>query len=294
MGNRTVSELPNEILFCIFSYLKMYDLKYNIPGVCKQWETLSKDRRLWKKLTYETTSEVTKTFGAKSWDSTLKFLETTPQLQNVVISQGHSESEILELLNALNNFCWNLHQIELDMTPTVAKHFATLSRLREKIESLRLRLVPERSHKEVFKALAKFPRLRKVTFVGANPQHRDFQSFLSNCPHLEHLNLSNDEFCKTNFIMLLNKKERFHSLFLRTDNLDRYCISELSHFPKLIKLKLADNNASPGKLIEIGNLACLESLALREDASSPVLTSFCPDRFSQLRKLLPPHGDEAS
>lgn len=279
MGSRSVSELPNEILFSIFSYLKMYDLKYNIPGVCKQWKALSKDRRLWKMLKYETTSEITKTFGAKSWESTLKFLETTPQLQNVVISQGHSEGEVLEILNALNRHCGNLHQIELDITPAVAKHLSTLSNLRKKIESLGLRLVPERSQKEIFKSLSNFEKLKEVTFVGVNPQHKDFHSFLANCPNLEHLNVSNDEFCKTNFLLLLKKKDQFQSLFLRIDNLDRNCISELSHFPRLIRLYLVDNNASPGKLVEIGNLACLQGLLLKEDASSPVLTSSALTEF---------------
>lgn len=274
LEKKSITDLPNEILLAIFSYLQIYDIKHIIPNVCLQWANLSTDAKLWKHLNFETINKTTKTFGVRSWYSTLRFLETTPQLQNITVSQGHSTDEIDEILTSLNNNNPSLHQIEFNVDiSSIIKDLKKFSSILENVESLKLKLNPAQSQTDVFKALADFKNLKSVTFLEANPQHKDFDVFLNNCPLLENLNVANDEFCKTNFLSLIKKKERFKSLFLKIDNLDEGCVKQLGTFPRLISLKIMDSNLTPEKLYEIGRLKCLKSLHLKEDASSPVLTA---------------------
>lgn len=292
LEGKTIGDLPNEILLAIFSYLQTYDLKYIIPNVCVQWANLSTDSKLWKRLNFETINKTTKTFGVKSWYSTLRFLETTPQLQNVTVSQGHSPEEVEEILTLLNKNNPNIRKIEFNVEiSSVLKQLKKLSTILEKVDSLILKLNPAASQTEVFKTLSEFKNLKSITFLDTNPQHKDFDVFLNNCPLLDKLNVANDEFCKTNFLSLFKKKETFSSLYLKIDNLDEGCVKQLRSFPNLISLMLMDSNLSPEKLYEIGRLKCLKSLHLKEDASSPVLTAsaltefFREGSFSNLKEL---------
>ena len=271
---KSIRELPNEILLAIFSYLSINELKYVIPSVCVQWSNLSKDSKLWKRLSFETVNKTTKLFGDRSWYSTIRFLETTPQLQSITVSQGHSPEEVEEILTYLNKNNPNIHKIKFDVEITpVIRHFKNLATILEKVDTLALKLDPETSQTEIFKTLAEFKNLKNITFINANPQHRDFDVFLGNCPLLENLNVADDEFCKTNFLSLIKRKEAFSSLFLKIDNLDEGCVKQLGSFPNLISLMLMDSNLTPEKLYEIGKLKCLKSLHLKEDARSSVLTA---------------------
>lgn len=282
-GKNSIRALPNEILLTIFSYLQTHDVKYNVSKVCLQWSTLSRDKKLWRQLNFKTTNRSTKIFGIGSWYSTLKFFENTPELQNVIVSQGHSEDEVAEILKSLNVHCQNLYHIEFDVDmDAVVKHLKGLDNILKTVESLKLNLGSTQSQaNSIFKVLSGFKKLRKVAFSGPNPDSSCFRLFLRDCSCLDNLNVTGVEFSKANFMSLWKFKDKFVSLAIKIDKLDENCLKLLSVFPNLKNLLLVDGNSSPGKLDRIGRLKCLKSLQLQEDASSPVLTSSALTNFFQ-------------
>lgn len=279
---KTIQALPNEILLTIFSYLQTHDVKYNISNVCVQWSILARDKNLWKQLHFKTTNKSTKTFGTTSWYSTLKFLENTPELQNIIVSQGHCEEEVAEILKSLEDHCRSLRHIEFDVDVTgTLKYLKGLKNLTETVESLNIRLGSYQSQTSLFKILSRFKNLKKLVFSGADPQPSSFRSFLDNSPFLEALNMADIELSKFNFMSLCKAKSKFKRLSLKSDKLNEECLELLLTFPNLKRLMLTDGNSTAGKLSKVGHVKCLAVLHLQEDASSPVLTSTSLVEFFQ-------------
>ena len=279
---KSIRALPNEILLTIFSYLQTHDVKYNISKVCIQWSYLSRDKKLWTKLNYKTTSKSTRTFGVESWYSTLKFLENTPQLRNIVVSQCHTEEEIIEILKSLNVHCPKLRHMEFDVdVGNVFKHLKGMDNLLKTVESLKIKLGSCQSQSNVFKILTEFKNLRKIVFIGANPPAPGFSFFLRESPNLENVSVSGVEFSKNNFMSLWKFKDKFIGLDIRIDKLDGNSLKLLSVFPNLKNLMVTDGNSSPEKLGCVGRFKYLKILHLQEEASSPVLTSTAITEFFQ-------------
>ena len=279
---KSIRALPNEILLTIFSYLQTHDVKYNISKVCIQWSYLSRDKKLWTKLNYKTTSKTTRTFGVESWYSTLKFLENTPQLRNIVVSQCHTEEEIIEILKSLNVHCPKLRHMEFDVdVGNVFKHLKGMDNLLKTVESLKIKLGSCQSQSNVFKILTEFKNLRKIVFIGANPPTPGFSFFLRESPNLENVSVSGVEFSKNNFMSLWKFKDKFIGLDIKIDKLDGNSLKLLSVFPNLKNLMVTDGNSSPEKLGCVGRFKYLKILHLQEEASSPVLTSTAITEFFQ-------------
>lgn len=283
---KSIGSLPNEILLIVFSYLQAHDVKYNVSKVCTRWSNLARDRKLWRQLNFKTTTRATKVFGIGSWFATLKFLENTPELQNVVVSQGHSHDEILEILKSLDDHCRNLHHIEFDVdVGPMARHLKALNNVLGTVESLTLNLVSCQSQRALLKVLPHFKRLRRICFLGANPDPWGFRLVLRDCSNLENINVSAVDFSKSNFTTLWRSKDKFVTLSIKIDNLDENCLKLLSAFPNLKDLTLIDGNSSPEKLERVARLSCLKKLQLQEDVSSPVLTASALTEFFHLGQL---------
>jgi len=56
-AQRSLNDLPNEILLKILSYFGPEDLCCIIAKVCEQWNNLAKDETLWKTLCYSRTPD---------------------------------------------------------------------------------------------------------------------------------------------------------------------------------------------------------------------------------------------
>jgi len=48
----SLNDLPDEMLLQIFSHFGAEELSLLIPEVCKRWNILTKDKALWKKISY--------------------------------------------------------------------------------------------------------------------------------------------------------------------------------------------------------------------------------------------------
>ncbi|GLH09175.1 Uncharacterized protein GBIM_14288 [Gryllus bimaculatus] len=199
MPEKTIDDLPYEILLKVCSYLSLEDIILGVRHVNDEWNEVAQDSRLWRHLPYCPSHHT-------SSSDIINILKQAPKLQ-VFKPEGYTRKKILEVIIA---YCKDIRELDVYIDEVGDTLVSKLVKECRNIESLSVIAIDFEGTK-CLKLISKCTKLKTLRLGGnASKSKKNFFADLADgCPSLQVLDLKNFyDYSNDDLQRLLQKKGR--------------------------------------------------------------------------------------
>jgi hypothetical protein len=210
------TDLPDELLLKIFSYLNTEDLAMSVQHVNSHWKNVSQHASLWKNQTFSPECKM-------STKKIARYLMNMPALQAFCPNGGTNT----KVIDTLCKYCRDIRRLQLNYynTPSNYRLHEILKKIPH-LENLSIPLPKETDHQLHFANLVgQFQKLRILTFMAySSVVDGVLRAIADGCPSLQSLDIGFGEYHNQDIEYFLQKKGQQLSSFSF-----RGCISTVAH-----------------------------------------------------------------
>lgn len=252
-----ISDLPDEILVTIFSYLDVDDICLSVRNVCRQWRSVSEDDNVWMNMYYCPRKTTTK-------QELISKLKTMPSLRYFVYTGTHN------VLGTMSKHCTKLKDLHIPYMEIRARHLRKAIRHLHYLEGLSVRITSRTARfTQIIGESQHLVRLSLTTGGGLHTTDQLLEPIASGCRKLKklrcaYLDCPTEELCR-----LLQHKKRVLEEYEHCGRLSAAVFTAINGCKKLKKLRF-NSISIEGPFDETISFVKLKYLTLVEFAGCPI------------------------